>query len=481
MMRTMRENTKWVFYILAVSFVGWLVFDVGMGVTGGNYGGADVVLRIDGESIHLPQYQAALQAAMEQARQRTGGNLKREDEKQVEDQMVEQLIRNVLLEHETRRLGITVTDQEVRDAAQSSPPPEVYSVPDFQTNGQFDPNKWRRFLQGGANRELLVQLEQRYREQIPQAKLLQYITADLYTSDAKLWRVYRDQHDSVTIALLSIGPEQIADSEVSLSDAELERFFDAHRSEFTRPATAWLSFVAVPRRPFATDSAATLERAVRLRAEATTSQAKFEEVARRESADTASGSQGGDLGWIKRNEPGFDLQFLEGLRGLSVGQVSRPTRSSFGFHLIRIDAAKGDSVRVRHILVETEAEARFVLARLNRGERFQDLAKTLSKDPGSREQSGDLGFIGRGQLVPEFERVAFTLQPGQVSDVVKTQFGFHIIQMIERKTAQPSRLEQVREQIRRQLLSKKQEGDFTAWLKLVKAQATIKRGDTPTK
>lgn len=147
----------------------------------------------------------------------------------------------------------------------------------------------------------------------------------------------------------------------------------------------------------------------------------------------------------------------------------------------RKDFDQPEQVHVRHILVGTEAEARFILARLNRGEKFQDLAKTLSKDPGSREQSGDLGLIGRGQLVPEFERVAFSLQPGQVSDVVKTQFGYHIIQMVERKTAQPSRLEQVREQIRRQLLSKKQEADFTAWLKLVKTQATIKRGDTPTK
>lgn len=167
------------------------------------------------------------------------------------------------------------------------------------------------------------------------------------------------------------------------------------------------------------------------------------------------------------------------------GRVSKATVSDEEIQKFyqgnRKDFDQPEQVRVRHILVETEAEARFVLARLNRGEKFQDLAKTLSKDPGSREQSGDLGFIGRGQLVPEFERVAFTLQPGQVSDVVKTQFGFHIIQMIERKTAQPSRLEQVREQIRRQLLSKKQEGDFTAWLKLVKAQATIKRGDTPTK
>ncbi|HEY7686470.1 MAG TPA: SurA N-terminal domain-containing protein [Gemmatimonadales bacterium] len=354
MMRTMRENTKWVFYILAISFVGWLVFDVGMGATGGNYGGSDVVLRIDGEPIRLPQYQAALQAAMEQARQRTGGNLTREDEKQAEDQMVEQLIRNVLLVHETHRLGITVTDQEVREAAQTSPPPEVYSVPDFQTNGQFDPNKWRRFMQGGANRELLLQLEQRYREQIPQAKLLQYITADLYASDAKLWRIYRDQHDSVTITFLSVGPEQIADSEVSLSDAELARYFDEHKTEFTRPASAKLSFVAVPRRPSATDTAAALARAVRLRAEAAVSQAKFQEVASRESSDTASGSQGGDLGWIKRNQPGFDPLFLAGLRGLSAGQVSQPTLSRFGYHLIRVDTAKGDSARVRHVLVPIE-------------------------------------------------------------------------------------------------------------------------------
>ncbi len=209
------------------------------------------------------------------------------------------------------------------------------------------------------------------------------------------------------------------------------------------------------------------------------------------------------LAEIQANFPSeAEFQFALGQRGLTLndlrdrlrtnitvqnlqGRVSKATVGDDEIQKFyqgnRKDFDQPEQVRVRHILVETEAEARFVLARLNRGERFQDLAKTLSKDPGSREQSGDLGFIGRGQLVPEFERVAFTLQPGQVSDVVKTQFGFHIIQMIERKTAQPSRLEQVREQIRRQLLSKKQEGDFTAWLKLVKAQATIKRGDTPTK
>lgn len=140
-----------------------------------------------------------------------------------------------------------------------------------------------------------------------------------------------------------------------------------------------------------------------------------------------------------------------------------------------------EQVRVRHILVETEAEARFVLARLSRGEKFEDLARQLSKDPGSKEQGGDLGFVARGQLVPEFEQAAFGLAPGQVSGIVRTQYGFHIIQGVARQRAQPSTLAEVREQIRRQLLGKKQEADFTAWLKQVKESAKITRSDTPTK
>src|SRR5262245_738711 len=237
MMRAMRENTKWVFYILAFAFFGWLVFDVAMGMTGRNSGVSDVVLRIDGEPIHLTQYQAALQGALEQARQRSGGNLTREDEKQVEDQLVDQLTRDVLIQHEVHRLGITVTDQEIRDAAQTSPPPEVYSVPQFQTNGQFDANKWRRFLQGGSSPEFLLQLETRYRQQIPQVKLLQYITADIYISDAKLWRAWRDIHDSASIALVSIGPEQIPDSQAEPTQDELASYYRTHQDEFKRPAS----------------------------------------------------------------------------------------------------------------------------------------------------------------------------------------------------------------------------------------------------
>ena len=144
------------------------------------------------------------------------------------------------------------------------------------------------------------------------------------------------------------------------------------------------------------------------------------------------------------------------------------------FQTKRAQYDRPEQVRVAHILVESEAEARFALARLNRGEKFEDLARQLTKDPGSKEQGGDLGFVGKGQLVAEFERAAFALQrPGQISPVVKTQYGYHIIRLIERRAAQPATLDQVRGEIRRELLSGKQEADFQAWVKQLKAKAKI--------
>ena len=152
------------------------------------------------------------------------------------------------------------------------------------------------------------------------------------------------------------------------------------------------------------------------------------------------------------------------------------------FQANRAQYDKPEQVRVRHILVESEAEARFALARLNRGERFEDLARQLSKDPGSKDQGGDLGFVGKGQLVPEFERAAFSLErPGQVSPVTKTQYGYHLIQFVQRQAAQPATLAPVRDQIRRELLSKRQEADFQAWVKQLKAKAKITRSETATK
>jgi peptidyl-prolyl cis-trans isomerase C len=104
------------------------------------------------------------------------------------------------------------------------------------------------------------------------------------------------------------------------------------------------------------------------------------------------------------------------------------------FYDQQVSSAKAqEEVRARHILVETEAQAKELQDRLGKGEDFVALAKTHSKDPGSKDDGGDLGYFGKGQMVPVFEETAFALKAGQVSSPVKSQFGWHIVKVEDRR------------------------------------------------
>ena len=98
-------------------------------------------------------------------------------------------------------------------------------------------------------------------------------------------------------------------------------------------------------------------------------------------------------------------------------------------------------VRARHILVETEDEAKAVLAELKKGADFAELAKAKSKDPGSAD-GGDLGYFTKDQMVPEFSEVAFKLDKGQLSEPVKSQFGWHVIKVEDKREQQAAGIRQ---------------------------------------
>ena len=120
-------------------------------------------------------------------------------------------------------------------------------------------------------------------------------------------------------------------------------------------------------------------------------------------------------------------------------------------------------VRARHILVETEDEAKAIKAELDKGADFAELAKKKSKDPGASD-GGDLGFFTKEQMVPEFSDVAFKLQPGQISDPVKSQFGWHIIKVEEKRNRKPPEFNQVKSQIET-YVTRKAQAEYVAKLR----------------
>ena len=131
-------------------------------------------------------------------------------------------------------------------------------------------------------------------------------------------------------------------------------------------------------------------------------------------------------------------------------------------------------VRARHILVESEDEAKTIKAELDKGADFAELAKKKSKDPGASD-GGDLGFFTKDQMVPEFSAVAFTLDAGKVSDPVKSQFGWHIIKVEEKRSRQAPGFEQVKGQIET-YVTRKAQADYVAKLR---EAAKVERMDKP--
>ncbi|HXF95440.1 MAG TPA: peptidyl-prolyl cis-trans isomerase [Gemmatimonadales bacterium] len=457
MMRTFRAQTKWVFWILVISFVGWLAFSQVMDIVGP---GARMVLEVNGREIAAPDFERAVRQAEEQYRARTGATPGTRDERrELEDQVVEQLVQEVLLAREYQRLGIRVRDEEVRAALLSNPPPELMQSTEFQTDGRFDPGKWQRFL-ATADRQVLLALEQQYRNLIPQIKLQQYLTADVYVSDAKLWRLYRDQHDSVRVALLALLPEQLPDTGVTVTEDELRRYLEDHEDDFRRPAVAYLSYVALDRRLNAADSAAAQARAREVRAEAARSPEAFERLAREVSADSASGARGGDLGWFKRDDPRFAPQFLAAVRGLRPGQVSQPILTELGWEIIRLEEARGDSLRARRIVVpvelagahleevEARADSLDLLAAGQQNPALLDSAAAKLGLPVARARlrEGERLMLGR-YLVPNVSVWAFETPVGETSPVFEGEVAYYVFRLDSLQPAGVPPLDAVREAV----------------------------------
>jgi peptidyl-prolyl cis-trans isomerase D len=353
-LQQMRSAAKYIWIFLIVAFVGGFLLVETSGLLGRTpLTTTTPVATVNGRDILYTDWYQRVQRQLESEQQRAGRSLTQDEVRQIEDGILDQMVMERLLEQEYRRRGITVTDEELREFARFAPPDWLRASPELQTEGRFDPEKYRRLLASPVARQqgLLAGLEQYYRSEIPRQKLLEQLASGLYVTDAELWRAYQDRHDSVQVSYVTFRPPANLPPDTTIPESELRRYFDAHKSEFERQGRAWLSVVSIPRTVSAADSAAVRARAAALRAEIAAG-AQFEDVARRESADTVSGANGGDLGRGARGR--FVPEFERAAYALEAGELSQPVLTPFGYHIIKVDEKTGDTLALRHILLRIQ-------------------------------------------------------------------------------------------------------------------------------
>jgi len=469
MLRTLREKTKIIMLVLAVAFVGWLVFDVGMGVTGRSQTpNSRNVGSVNGSPIRYQEWLVTYQQLSEEQRLRNPGqSLSREDQKSLEDAAFEQLVGEHLLQEQYRRRGIVVTDDEIRSAARQMPPQEIVNDKEFQTGGKFDAQKWDRFLASGQQPAFLIQLEERYRTELPRLKLLENVTSDIYVADAKLWNIYRDQHDSVTLRALVIRPEQaVADASVRVTPQDLKSFYDAHQAELRRPARAYLSFVAIIKLPQQVDSAVAATHARALR-DSLLHGLDFAAAAKVESADSGSAKQGGLLPTFGHGQmaPAFEKAAFRS----PVGQIGEPVVTPFGIHLIKVEKRTADSVTARHILIPVERTG----ARLDTLEARADSLDRLAAEqtePSALDSVARQMALGINHLGPIYEgnpvvlgrfRIpdvgvwAFETKVGELSTVIEISGAYYVFRLDSLMPAGVPPLAMVEPQVQAGVLTEK--------------------------
>jgi peptidyl-prolyl cis-trans isomerase D len=437
-MQAFRNAAKPLMVVVAVTFFAWLVVDLS-GITG-NTGllTKTAVGKVNGRSIDARTYQSVVQQSIDARQREAPGALGLEDYQQIRDQVWEQFVQNTVLDAEYKRRGITVTQDEIAEAMRNSPPPEFQKIPEFQTDSQFDLAKYQRWLTSSVAQQYLPSLEAQYRDQLERSKLLRVVTADIYLSDPALWEQYRDEHEQAKIGLAAIVARNIVpDSAVTLSDAEINAYYKAHLDDFDRPASSYLSFVALPRLTTAADTAAARARADSARAEIAGG-APFADVARRESTDSASAAHGGDLGeWTKGTmDPAFDSAAFK----LPLNTLSPPVLSQFGFHIIEVTSRKGDKVKGRHILIPIEvagAHRDLLDAQADSLEKLAaDKSDPAALDTVARALHLPIGKTGPVQegtkvqvgnlVVPDAGVWASTAKQGQTSPVIETALAYYV-------------------------------------------------------
>jgi peptidyl-prolyl cis-trans isomerase D len=461
----MRSAAKYVWIVLIIAFVGGFLLVDSSGLLGrAPVTTNTVVATVNGEDILYVAWENAVAMLDQQESERLGRGLTLDERRQLEQRAFDELVNEILLRQEYERRGITVTDDEIRDAARVSPPPGIEGNPEFQTDGQFDLTKYQRFLASPLARQqgLLVGLEAFYRTEIPKQKLYDQIAADVWVSDARLWQIFRDRNDSATVSFVAFRPEGTPGASASVTDADISAFYTRNRTLFERPGRAVVSLVAIDRAVTAADSASARSRIDALRARLVAGES-FAELARAESEDSISGAEGGELGRGTRGR--FVPAFEDAAYALREGELSQPVLSPFGWHLIQVDRKRADTLDLRHILIriaqsDSSASATDRLAdRLSaiaagstEPAAFDDAAKELGLPVTSLVATEDEPLTFAGRYVPGVSAWAFSgARVGESSDLQDAPDAYYLARLDSLRPGGIAPLADVKDEIRRRL------------------------------
>jgi peptidyl-prolyl cis-trans isomerase D len=440
LMTSIRNNLAKLFGVLAVFFILFIIFDWGMDITGRRgrgRGNAEVLGKVNGQEISYRLFSEMVRRAEENQKKQQNTDLDEETERQIRSQVWNQLVDEILLDQQIERLGITVTDQEIRDIVMGPNPPQFLVKQFTDSTGTFRRDAYVQGMSDPQNREAWIQVEDMIRQEQKRRKLQSLLIATVNVSNDEILQRYIDRNQTMNAEYVLFDVNRlIPDSAVTVTEDDLRKVYDAHPGDFQAKASRRVKYVFFSESPSADDTASVEEEAQRLLKQAQSGAVDFIELAKTYSDIPSSPAffTHGEL------SPAKEKAVFSAKKGEIVG----PIRDYDGIHLIKIlDQRQGKTeyVRASHILlnavqgpdsVKVIQKARELLKEARSGADFAKLARENSQDYGSAMRGGDLGWSTRDGWVKPFANAAFNAPVGAIVGPVRTQFGWHIIKVTGR-------------------------------------------------
>jgi peptidyl-prolyl cis-trans isomerase D len=310
------------------------------------------------------------------------------DERMLKQLGIDQRIVQQMIERET---GLAEASRLGITATDEEVRARIAAMPGLTENGQFiGEQRYRQLLQ--LQNMTPQEFEEEIRSGVTLQKLHAALTNWITVSDKELEDEYKRRNEKVKLAVVSFPADKFREG-LDATDAELNTYYEAHKNELKVSEKRKVKYALV------------------------------------------------------------DMQAIRTRTQVSAEDIQRSYEDN------KQQYSTPEQVRASHILLKTEGkddatvkkQAEDLLAKVKKGADFSKLATEFSEDDASKVKGGDLDFFGKGQMVPEFDKAAFSMKPGEISDLVKTQYGYHIIKLTEKKDATTKSLDEVRAQIEDQI------------------------------
>ncbi len=395
-MRRHKGWLKWSLGLVVVTFILLYVPDFlgGRGrysLQGTGMDLGETIASVEGRTISAGEFRRAYLNQVQAYQNAYGGQMNEQLLKQmgIDQRILQQMIDEEVALTEADRLDIRATDAELRQ--------RILTMPAFQENGKFiGDQRYRQLLRMQRPPMRPDEFERQLRRSLVVQKLRAALTDWVAVRDAEVDEEFHRRNEKVKLELAVFDADSFR-AGVTATDAEVAAHFDANKEQFRVGAKRKVRYLMI------------------------------------------------DLQSL-RNRVTVPQQDVRRYYDQNIEQFSTPEQVKASHVLIKLGEGAGAEADAA-----AKKQAEDVLAQAKAGKDFAELAKKYSQDESNNKNGGDLGFFGRGAMVKEFEDAAFAMEPGQISDVVKTQFGYHVIKVTEKKTDETRSFDQVRPQIEDQL------------------------------